>query len=192
METPETQDLQTPAIEPPKRKGCRRAALWSLGIVGALVLGVGIWLGPIIRDFLKAGFFDNIEKREFSGDNVSNLKEMHRAMLLYHESEEMFPYANGWMDAIEPRLQVYDMKDEETHKKLQRSEFWGQPDKYGFAMNASVGGKYKDDVPQDSVLLYSSKSTSRNAFGDPATDGEPSSGESRISVAGNLVKVGGQ
>lgn len=182
---------QTPAAPRPRR---RRVGRW-IGI-GSLVLlvAVGWWIGPFLYDLWKLGFFEKIDKRSYSGTTMDNFKSMHMAMMLYHESEEAFPEASGWMDAIEPRLQTYDMDRKESLKKMVSPEFQGQGDKYGYAMNDSASRKYKDDIsePDRTPLLFDSRDLSRNAHGDPAEllPSPPRDGQNRgVSVSGQMLEL---
>lgn len=137
----------------------------------ALVAGIGYaaWrLGPPLLDFYRAGFFESDPKREYQGTSIDNLKAMRTALLLYHDSEDHFPEAAGWMDAIETRLLTADLSPEEAAKKLRRPGL-GETE-FGYALNAAVGGKFKDDLPKRgaTVLVYESAAIGRNAHGDPA------------------------
>ena len=110
-------------------------------------------------------------KRTYDASNEANLKALHTALLLYHDSEGQFPAANGWMDAIEPRITTSDLAPGESAKKLVRPDLAGKAGQFGYALNANAAAKYKDDVGgPDAVLVYESKQTTRNASGDPATD----------------------
>lgn len=101
--------------------------------------------------------------------------------MLYHTSEERFPEATGWMDAIEPLLNTADLKQGEAVKKLHRPDL-GAGD-YGYALNSACGGKYKDDVEgkDRAILVFESKDPKRNASGDPSKDTVP---------GGQSVKIG--
>ena len=151
------------------RRGCSKPVKIIGGILGVVVLGVGIWIGPTVMDFVGAGFFEKVEKRKYSASTMSNLKAIYTAMSLYHESEERFPAANGWMDAIEGRLQAGDMDKSESAKKLISPEFASQPGKFGYAMNEAASEKYKDDVaePSKTPLVFDSSDSGRNAHGEP-------------------------
>src|SRR6185503_12429933 len=86
------------------------------------VIFAGWRVGPALYDMwqadLFAGLFSPKELRKYQGNSMDNLKAMHLALSLYHESEGQFPYSNGWMDAIQPYMQSGDMSKEEAMKKL--------------------------------------------------------------------------
>lgn len=180
-------------IESPAKPRNRRW-LKGCGIGGVIALAVlGFWIGPVVRDLVNAGFLDRTEKRKYSGASIDNLKSMHMAMMIYHESEEMFPDGSGWMDAIEPRIQVYDMAKSESEKKLIAPQFRDQKGKYGYAMNSLCSRKYKDDLPDPAttVLIFESSETARNAHGDPAKIMAPSEKGQEplaITIEGQLAK----
>jgi len=155
-----------------RRAGQGSGKLIKIALV-LFVLGlayVAFRFGPDARTAYRQGFLDSTRMREFSGDAIDNLRAQSTALLLYHDSEGQFPPANGWMDAIEPRLRTADMKAEEAAKKL-RDPRLVDPKAYGFSMNAKIAGKYRDDIGGErTVLIFASKSTQRNASGDPFKD----------------------
>lgn len=133
--------------------------------------------GKDIQNFWKVGaiqaYLFPAPKKAYTGDNEAHLKALYTALMLYHDSEDKFPEANGWMDAIEPRLWTNDLGRNEGKKKLIRPDLAGKPESYGYAINRAAAGKYKDDVgPADTILIFESKSTARNASGDPSVDRE--------------------
>lgn len=169
-----TEDLKAePAPEAATPRKRRPWLKYGCSALVLIVAGVTIWLGPVIRDFMKAGVLQGVlggvDKRKYEGDTIDNLRAMHTAMMVYHDSEGAFPDATGWMDAIEPRLQTYDMEKKESQKKLVSPEFVGQAGKYGYAMNLSASQKYIDDIPEPSKmpLIFDSSDTGRNAHGNP-------------------------
>jgi hypothetical protein len=189
--------------DPPKSapKRPRRAFLglkpgcWVILILSA---GLTVWLGPIIRDGFISGYFQALiwkgPQREYAGTTTSNLKDMHRALMLYHESEDRFPFAEGWMDEIELRLQAGDMSKAESQKRMVSPEFAGQTDKYGYAFNDLASGKYKDDVPEPAKtpLVFDSRDLTRNAHGSPEEllPIPPRNGRNQgISVSGSLIRL---
>lgn len=176
-------------VKPVVRRRWLRGAAWTVLV---LLVGLGWWIGPVIRDFFKAGFFDKTKMRSYEGASIDNLRAMHMAMMQYHDSEEMFPDSSAWMDAIENRIQVFDMEKAESMKKLIAPLYRDQPGKYGYAMNDLCSRKYKDDLPDPSktVLIFESSDTSRNAHGDPANLMAAPAGGSKalaISVEGQLI-----
>lgn len=177
-------EVQTPA--PKKRKkGCLIAA----AVLGALFLGAGAFYGPAILDFYKVygpDILSKPERHKYAATSEQNLKAIYQGMMLYHESEGQFPLAEGWMDAIANRLKSNDLEKGEAEKKLIRPDLAGTSGAFGYAMNESTSGKYKDDVadPGTTPLIYESKQTARNAKGDARDDRDGLA----ISVSGAILK----
>lgn len=146
--------------------------LLLLAIVAGLAY-VGYRFGPDILAAQRAGFFEKNVPKEYVGTSMDNLRALRTALLLYHTSEERFPDASGWMDAIEPLLNTADLKAGEAAKKLHRPGL--AETEFGYGMNDACDGKYKDDVAgkDSAILVFESKSTSRNTHGDPAKDSLP-------------------
>jgi hypothetical protein len=158
-----------------------------LGGGGLVLLGLAIWVGPVLRDLYTRGFFEKQEKRTYTGDSEANLKAIQTALLLYHESEGQFPSSLGWMDAIENRLATGDMEGKESRKKLVRPDLLDQEGRYGYAMNREFSQKYKEDVRDiKAPLVFESADTSRNAS---ATTREFVKGVG-ITVQGTIVRAG--
>lgn len=195
--TPTPEPNATPGQQPEMPRKRSKAAPIGCGILLAVLIGLYVWIGPVVTDFLRAGVIQGaiggVDKRKYEGDTIDNLRAMHTAMMAYHESEGMFPDASAWMDWIEPRLQTYDMDKKESRKKLVAPEFVGQEGKYGYAMNAEAALKYKDDLPEPSKtpLIFDSSKTERNAHGKPEellpNPARPG-GNKGISVDGTLLR----
>lgn len=151
-----------------RKRGWKIAGL----VVVALFGYVGFRFGPAAWDLYKGGYlFNEVKMREYQGTSKENLKALYTAMMLYHDSEDAFPPADRWMDAIQNYLRTGDLPAEEAAKKFRNPLIAHEgEDVYGYAMNEAFGGKYKDDVPNaDSVpLLFDSRDTRRNAQGDPS------------------------
>ena len=146
--------------------------------------------GDAIRDILKTGVLEENKafNREFQGDSIVRLKAMYTAADLYHQSEDKFPEAAEWMSDLLPRLKTDDLKAGEAEKKLIRPDLQKDPYKYGYALNSAVAGKYRDDIKEkDSILIYESIDTKKDAVGDPKTDGIV--GGKGITIAGNIVDL---
>ncbi len=125
------------------------------------------------------------QQQNYIANNTSNLKAMHTALMLYHESEGQFPNAEGWMTAIENRLQSNDLKDGEGAQKLKNP---ASP-QYGYGFNIKASAKFKEDLKDSAmILVFESESTKKNAFGDPAVDSRRN-GSLGITLAGEVVKV---
>lgn len=183
---PEIEQAAPDAATAPKPK---RKWLKGCGIAAVVVLaGLGFWIGPVVYDFFKAGLFDKTSKRKYDGASIDNLKAMHMAMMVYHESEEMFPDSAAWMDAIETRIRTFDMSNKESEKKLVAPQYRDEPGNYGYAMNDLCSRKYKDDIPEPAKtqLIFESSDLTRNAHGDPAKLRPDKS--LAISVEGQLLK----
>ncbi len=150
----------------------------------ALFLAGGFMVGPALWDIWRAGFFYKVSQRDYQGDSRSNLEAMYRALKLYHDSEEKFPGAEGWMEEVERRLRVYDMKPEETAKKMIRPDLWEASGRHGYALNEACAGKYIDDIEDASstLLVFESQLESRDAAGDPDKVGLAPSGGKVLGV----------
>ncbi len=148
----------------------KRKVLWFVtGAALAFVTYVAYIWGPIALDFIRAGFLEQDPKLRYSGTSMDNLKALHTAMMLYHESEGQFPHSDAWMEAVEDRIYIANMKKADARKKLVNPLLPPVPGQFGYAMNDAASAKYKDDVPEPSKtpLLFDSSDTSRNAHGDP-------------------------
>jgi len=182
-----------------ERKRSRRL-LKSIGLLlfgGVLAAG---WIyGPALYDFYRAGLLDEYlnprELRKYQGTSIDNLKAMHLALSLYHESEERFPYGEGWMDALEPYIRTDDMRAEEAQRKFVNPLLGkGSERKFGYALNDLAAGKYKDDVPTPvkTPLVFDSVETQRNAHGAPEKllpNPPRQGGNLGISVTGEILKL---
>lgn len=170
--------------EPRKsRRGCWIAST----IFAALFIGAAAFYGPFIVALWKRGFFDPAPKKHsYSATSEQNLQAIYQGMKLYHESEGQYPFAGGWMDAIENRISTNDLKKGEARKKLIRPDLLTRPGEFGYAMNDLASGKYSEDVPKPSEtpLIYESKQSGRNAHGDPVKDQDGLA----ISVDGKILK----
>ncbi|RYG37549.1 hypothetical protein EON81_06370 [bacterium] len=155
-------------------------------IAGAIVLVGGAALffsepGKAVRDIVGAGFLEKTEKRVYVADHKGNLNAIYTALSLYHDSEGQYPAANGWMDAIQPRLKTNDLSREDAEKKLVRPGVGA--DGFGYSLSPNAAGKYKDDVKGDRILVSESDNTSRNASEKPVR------GSLAVTVDGKIVTV---
>lgn len=164
-----------------------KKAKWIVAGFGIVLLGLLAFYGPTVAAFARQGFFDRLpDKAEYAATRESNLRAIHTALSLYHDSEERYPEANGWMDAIEGRLKTNDLKEGESEKKLRRP---GVQEGFGYALNSEAAGKYKGDLggdPETTVLAFESENLSRNASGAPDPQ-KP--GFLGITVSGELVRT---
>lgn len=168
----------------------RKAKIVWGSLLGLVVAGTAVnyyYDNPIgiVRSVVGLGVLEKIPEREYHASTEENLKSLRTAMMLYHDAEEQFPMASGWMDAVKISLRTNDLKEGEEKKKLQVPG--AKAGEFGYGMNVAASGKYKDDLKPDTVLIYESKSKTWNAAGDPAKDGSGSG----ITLKGDIVKLGG-
>jgi hypothetical protein len=159
-------------VETPRKRG--RA--WKTGCLVLLIasIGGGIWVYPTLRDLWPFLFGRDDPEISYKGTSIDNLKAMHTALNLYHDSEGQYPEASGWMDAIKARIKTADLKKGEEEKKLIRPALLGKEGQYGYAMNDAASGKYKDDIKDPKTpLIFESTETGKNAHGDPKTAKRP-------------------
>ncbi len=141
----------------------------------------------------QSGFLDDVEQRTYEGDAEANLKAIHTALMLVHDSDGQFPAADGWMDAIANRLKTSDLSEEEAAKKLVNPDRAKRDGEYGFALNAAAAGKFVDDLAgPETILVFESASLERNASGDPGKDAPKpgrNGGNLGITVGGEVVRL---
>lgn len=171
--------------------GCRIIAVLTF----LAVMGVFAYYGPLLVKFYQAGFFEKVKRTDYVGSRIDNIRRLRTAMMLYHESEGMFPQDTGWMDAIENRLQTNDLEKGEGKKKLHNPALGDDLTKYGFAMNKAASGKYVDDLPEKgkTILIYETSNPARNVSGDPVKDASNPAfdgGNITISVDGTVYQDG--
>lgn len=181
-------------MEPAQKGRRKKLLLGCLGIGGAILLALVIWLGPVLMAFINEGFFDETEMRSYQGNSADNLKAIHRSLSGFHESEGVLPEAEKWMDDALLRLKSADMAEEESKKMLVSPRNSGKPNQYGYAFNAALSGMYIGDIkdPKKTVLIFESKLTEWNASGDPKTDAAPKVGNTgplALTVSGEVVPL---
>ena len=134
-----------------------------------LAIAGGAFFGPTIGQLwpvIKA-FFEKVPERKYLGTSRDNLAALYVGFKLYHESEGVFPNSDRWMDEIKTRIRANDMQEVEALKKLHNPAF--PSNKFGYAMNDAVSGKFKGDIKDSStILIYESKGGEWNAHGSPA------------------------
>lgn len=158
-------------------------------VLALLCFGIVLWLGPLVRDIFKSGILDKNEVRTYDGNNAENLKMMYAAILAYHNSEDHFPDASGWMDAIQNRIKTADLSEGDAKKKMIRPDLRDKPGQFGYAMNDAASKKYKGDIKDQKIpLLFISLSTARNAHGNPRIDAQPGH-ILAVSVDGTIIKL---
>ena len=169
-----------------------KKALIGIGIfLAAAVLGVGVWLGPAVWDFARAGVFEGQERREYTGGRMEDLKAQHLAVMLYSESEGALPDASGWMDAAMTRAETADLGRDEALKKFKSPVAQGE-EEFGYAMNEALSQVYPGDVesPEKTVLIFESSDLVWNAFGDPKKlrpNPPRADGNKAVTLAGEIV-----
>lgn len=156
-----------------------------LGVVVAVIIGLCVWLSPLIRAVIKIGLPTDTAQRTYSATSVENLQAIRTALLLYHDNEGQFPHAEGWMDAIQPMLKTNDLSVEEANKKLVNPGIADiKSGEFGYSMNAAASAQFKGDLPEDTILVFESPNDrKRNASGDPKS----ASGQQGIAIDGNVV-----
>jgi hypothetical protein len=168
-------------------------------VLGTLIYYEYIGTFGFLRAMWRAGAVQAMitpqEMRTYQGTSKENLKALYTAMMLEHDSEGAFPKAAEWMDALKDRLATNDMSLTEAEKKYVNPMAGpAKPGQFGYAMNAALEGKYKDDVkdPDKTLLIFDSSDTSRNAHGDP-TELLPKSarqgGNLGVTVSGKVVEI---
>jgi hypothetical protein len=154
-------------------------------LVVVLALGLAVFfVGPVlavVSDFFRAGFFQRQEMTTYDGDSRKNLRAIHRALMLYADSEGGLPPADRWMHEAWIRLQTRDLPKEEAKKKLRVPG--GALGEWGYAFNAALAGRHPDDVDDPSTrLVFESSDKSWNA----SALAPPQAGLA-VTVAGELV-----
>ncbi len=182
------------AIDARKKK--KRRTVWLL-IAGAIIVPGVIFGGPIINAFMdlwRGGFLDATEQHKYSATSMENLKALHQAVSLYYESEGVLPEANGWMDAAKTYVRTNDLKKGEEMKKFVNPRFPVGEGVFGYAFNSALSMKYLDEIedPGKTPMIFESKDTKWNAFGDPAMlqpDPELGGGNQAVTADGNAVRL---
>lgn len=175
-----------------KRKGCKIGC----GLAAVAFVALAIWAGPVVLDFYNSGILGSQlsgkKMREYQGTSMDNLKALHTALMLYHDSEGQFPESSGWMDAVKDRIKAGDMTQEEADKKFV-NPLLDKPGEFGYAMNDACSKMYKDDLkdPSKTPLLFDSSDTKWNAHGTPdqlLPKPPRPGGNLGISVDGNVIR----
>jgi hypothetical protein len=166
-----------------------------LGLLIGLIVALYLWIGPLFMTATKRGFLDPQVKRNYEGNSMTNLKDIHTALMLYQESEGQLPYAESWMDATWPRLQTGDMPESEAKRKLKSpSLFKENPQAYGYAFNENLSGKHTADVPEpdQTPLVFDSSDLTWNAYGNMvqlAPNPARPEGNLSVTASGNVLKL---
>lgn len=149
----------------------KRGCLIASAILVVLLGYVGLRFGKDAYNLYRGGWLDLGGEKTivYRGTSMENLKALHTAMMLYHDSEERFPEASGWMDALKPYIGTRELPEAEAIKKFIDPTIPPRKGVFGYAMNDAVAGKFEGDIPDPdkTPLLFSSKATDWNAHGDP-------------------------
>lgn len=178
-----------------KNPRARRMMFGCLGVFIGLVIAMVIWLGPVLRAAKKVGVLDPQVKRDYEGNSMENLKNIHTALLQYEASEGQLPFAETWMDAAWRRLQTADMDEDQAKKKLKSPSLYkDNPQAFGYAFNEALSGQYTGDVenPGQTPLVFDSSDLIWNAFGNPAQlapNPPRPEGNYAVTVEGNVMKL---
>jgi hypothetical protein len=183
------------SIDAKKRK---RRKVWLIVLV---VLLLPVILFPRLTYFtLNAAYDlirfakedDDVKQHKYSATSMENLKALHQAVSLYYESEGVLPEASGWMDAAKTYVRTNDLKKGEEMKKFVNPRIPAGDGVFGYAFNSALSMVYMDEVkdPASTPMIFESKDTKWNAFGDPRDlqpDPELSGGNNAVTVEGNAV-----
>ena len=118
----------------------------------------------------------------------NNLKAIRTALMQAAESDGEFPPVAKWMESAMVRLKTSDINESEAQLKLMVP---GRKDGFGYAYNGGLAGKSPVDFKAKgkTVMVYESKQTQWDAFGDPAKDALP--GGKGVTVDGEIVTLQG-
>ena len=149
-----------------------KKAVW-LSALGVFIAVAWVFGAPIVHlliDAKRAGFFDKVKQHEYEGTSMENMKALYQALQLYYESEDEMPMASGWMDASKMYVRTNDLKKGEEMKKFINPRIPPGKGVYGYAYNVTMSQVYLDEVadPAQTPLVFESKDTEWNAFGEPA------------------------
>ena len=164
----------------------------GIGVLALALVALGVlFLTPFgngVRDLFSTGIAQSLverpPERKLTGDTVTRLKALKTALDLYHDSEEKYPEAVGWPEAARLRLKAHDLAPGEELKGLTRPGAKA----YGYALNRAAAGKYRDDVgPKSTILLYETPAETKDATGDPKSDGLKDG--RGVTLAGEIVPL---
>jgi hypothetical protein len=156
-------------------------------IAGLITVGVTVWIGPLIATVIRAGFLEPVEQREVTVDSAASLQRIHKALLLYAESEGALPAAEGWMDAAWLRIKTADMKEDEAKKMFKTSESQGEGE-YGFAFSQELSQADPFGGDQARTLVFEAAGAKWNES-RPSPSPDPAGKLRGITVEGNLVRL---
>lgn len=164
----------------------------GIALLALVVVAIGVlFLTPFgngLRDLFSSGIVQNMAskppERKATGDTESRLKALRTALDLYHDSEEKYPEAVGWTEAARLRLKADDLAKGQDKAQLTRPG----ASAFGYALNASAAGKYRDDVgPKSTILIFETPKEEQDTSGDPTKDGLK--GGRGITIDGQIVPL---
>ena len=156
-------------------------------MVLVIIVGVGIWAYPTIRDLLTLAPHDEKKIGWTPGTEV-NLKALYTGMMLQHDSDGQFPQGAQWMDLVIKRVRNETLQAGAENEKFIDPRAGARSGEFGFAMNDAAAGKYKDDIKDKTMpLIFESTDTKWDAHGDPTKIGRKNG--IGISVEGKIVRL---
>jgi len=165
----------------------RMTCLIAFGIVGVAFLCAVPWMIQVaqaVADAKKGGLLDEEKTEKYQVGRDNNLKAICTALKQAADSDGQFPPAAKWMESAMVRLKTSDINESEAQQKLMVP---GRKDGFGYAYNGALAGKSPDDFKAKgkTVIVYESKQTKWDAFGDPAKDALP--GGKGVTLDGDIV-----
>jgi hypothetical protein len=142
------------------------------------------WSGVI--SLFRNGFAQGLmkpKKTEYVGSTEANIKALRTALMLYHDNEDQFPAADGWMDAVKNQLKSNELKPGEEMKKFKVDGV--SSSEFGFALSDSASQMNKAKLKPDDVLVFVSRDRRWNAHGRPADLGAGLA----ITLDGKLTRI---
>ena len=162
----------------------RKAGLVLAVVALGLALVALSPFGQGVRDLWARGIPQSLvakpPERRSDPDIAARLRRIRTALELYHDSEDHYPSAEGWNDAVRKRLKAADLAPGEAEKILDR------PGGLTITLNDAAASKYRKDLAPSTVLVYESDRPGPNAHGSPSGKGPKGRG---ITVDGTLVEV---
>jgi hypothetical protein len=143
------------------------------------------WSG--VFSLFRSGFAQSLvkpPKTDYIGSTEANIKALRIALMLYHDNEDQFPAASGWMDAVKNQLKSNSLNEGEEMKKFKVDGV--SSSEFGFALSDIASQKNKTKLKPDDILVFVSKDKRWNAHGRPEDLGAGWA----ITLEGNLIRVG--
>ena len=167
--------------------GVKKVVLQGLAVVLVILIGVGIWAYPTLRD-LATLLPQKETKIGWTPGTEVNLKALYTGLMLQHDSDGQFPQGAQWMDLVIKRVRNETLQAGAENQKFIDPRAGAKSGEFGFAMNDAAAGKYKDDIKDKKMpLIFESTDTKWDAHGDPAKIGRKNG--IGISVEGKIVRL---